>query len=112
MVNGDRESDFLYKLTFEGNALPLENVIQTIWPNPCIPRLDHPQVSFMLAQPGTVNINIFNLLGQLVYSERQMRSEGVKVVDLQVPVSSPAGLYFVQIETAETVMTRKFTVLK
>jgi len=112
MVNGDRDSDFLYKLTFEGNALPLENVIQAIWPNPCIPRIDHPQLSFVLAQPGTVNLNIFNLLGQHIYTERQQRSEGVKVIDLRVPASSPAGLYFIQIETAHAVMTRKFTVLK
>ncbi len=112
MVNGHRDADFLYKLTFEGTALPLEDVIQSIWPNPCVPRLDPPQLSFMLAKPGLVDLNVYNMLGQLVYSERQDRSEGVKVVDLQVPSSSPAGLYFVQIETADAVMTRKFTVLR
>jgi len=31
---------------------------------------------------------------------------------LNVPEASPAGVYFVQIETVDAVMSRKFTVLK
>ncbi|MBC8374404.1 MAG: T9SS type A sorting domain-containing protein [FCB group bacterium] len=112
MVNGNRNSDFTYTLTFEGSTPPLENLIQTLWPNPTIPRIAQPQLSFTLAEPGWVDLKIFNLLGQTVYSKRMQRSEGVKLIDLQVPISSPAGFYFVQIETADAVMTRKITVLR
>ncbi|MCF7826487.1 MAG: T9SS type A sorting domain-containing protein [Candidatus Marinimicrobia bacterium] len=112
MVNGDRESDFTYRLTFEGSTLPLETVIQTLWPNPSIPRIAQPQLSFMLAEPGRVKMKIFDLRGELVYSESMLRSEGVKVITLPVPASSPAGIYFVQLITDKAVMNRKFTVLK
>ncbi len=112
MVNGDRENDFLYKLTFEGNTLSLENVIQTLWPNPSIPSIIQPQLSIMLAEPGNVDLKIFNLRGQVIYHENMLRSEGVKVINLNVPVTSPAGIYFLQIKTANAVMTKKFTVLK
>ncbi|MBT3229766.1 MAG: T9SS type A sorting domain-containing protein [Candidatus Marinimicrobia bacterium] len=112
MVNGDREDDLMYKLSFEGNTLPLENVIQTLWPNPSILSIALPQLSLMLAKPGRVDLKIFNLRGQLVYSESRLRSEGVKIINLNVPEASPAGVYFVQIETVDAVMSRKFTVLK
>ena len=112
MVNGDRENELAYTLTFEGNTLALENAIQTLWPNPSNPSIAQPQINIMIAKPGRVGLKIFNLLGQIVYSESRQRSEGIKVIELKVPVASPAGLYFVQIETGNVVMTRKFTVLK
>ena len=112
MHNGDRDDGAAFALIFRGSTLPLENVIQILWPNPSIPRLVQPKLSYLIAEPGWVELKIFNLLGQLVYSEHQERSEGLKVVELQVPASSPAGLYFVQIVTDNAVMTRKFSVLR
>ena len=112
MINGNRDDGAAFTLRFEGSTLPLKNIIQLLWPNPSIPRLAQPKMSYMIAEPGRVDLKIFNLLGQLVYSEQQQRSEGLKEVELQVPQSSPAGLYYVQIVTADAVMTRKFTVLR
>lgn len=112
VFNGNRDESASFTLRFEGSTLPLKNVIQLLWPNPSIPRLAQPQMSYMIAEPGWVEINIFNILGQLISKDRQQRSEGLKVVSLQVPDNSPAGLYFVQIVTDHAVMTRKFTVLR
>ena len=112
MLNGDRDDGATFTLKFEGSSLPLQNIIQILWPNPSIPRVEIPKLSYMIAEPGRVDLKIFNLLGQVVFSEHRERSEGLKVVELQIPESSPAGLYFVQIVTAEAVMTRKFTVLR
>ncbi len=112
MINGDRDKAAAFALIFRGSTLPLENIIQILWPNPSIPRIAQPKLSYMIAEPGWVELNIYNILGQLVSSDRQQRSEGLKVVDLDVPISSPAGLYIVQIVTDNAVMTRKFTVLR
>ncbi len=111
IVNGNRDSGSSFTLSFE-STVPLEDMIQTLWPNPSIPSLAQPQLSYMISEPGRINLKIFNILGQMVYSESTLRSEGIKVVSLPIPESSPAGIYFVQIETENEVMHRKFTVLK
>lgn len=112
MVNGDRNADFLYKLTFEGSTLTLEDDIQLIWPNPSSPSTAKPNLSFMLEEPGSIKLKIFNLVGQLIYSESVFRTEGIKQFDLPIPASSPAGVYFVQIDTGNSVLTQKFTVIR
>jgi len=112
MVNGDRDADFSYQLSFEGSTLQLKDVVQLIWPNPSSPITAQPQLSFMLEEPGHIKVNIYNLLGQSIYSESVFRAEGVKQIDLPIPESSPAGIYVVQIETTNSVMTQKFTVLR
>ncbi|NQV29277.1 MAG: T9SS type A sorting domain-containing protein [Candidatus Marinimicrobia bacterium] len=112
MVNGDRESDFFYTLSFEGNTLKLKDKIQTLWPNPSLLNQDPAQLNFMLAEPGDIVINIYDLSGELLSHEKRFSTEGIKVIDLSVPDSSPAGIYFVQIITANSNLRRKFTVLK
>jgi len=112
MVNGNREAGSSYILSFEGSTVPLENRIQRLWPNPSVPRLAQPQLSYMISESGPVHLKIFNIRGQLIYSESSLRSEGIKNESLSVPPSSPAGIYFVQIITDSAVMSRKFTVLK
>ncbi len=112
ILNGNRDEGASFTLRFEGSTLPLQNIIQILWPNPSIPRFEQPKLSYMIAEPGKVYLKIFNILGQVIYSESSLRAEGIKVVELQVPYSSPAGIYFVQIVTGDAVMTSKFTVLR
>ncbi len=112
MVNGSQNTDFSYRLNFEGNTLPLENVIQTLWPNPSVLRISQPQVNVMLAEPGLVKLKIYNLHGQLVVEHSVLRAEGVKLIGLDLPENIPAGIYILQILTGDATMSRKFTVLR
>jgi len=112
IVNGNQDNDFSYELQFEGNSLPLADDIQLIWPNPSIPRLRQPEVNFMLEEPGQVKLRIYDIRGRLIHAETVFYTEGVKQIQLDLPVSSPAGIYFLQLETPVSVMTEKFTVLK
>ena len=112
MVNGDRESSHLYTLSFEGSTLKLKDNIQTLWPNPSMLSEHRPQLNLMLAEPGDLLINIYDLGGRLVSHESRFSTEGIKVVDLVLPDASPAGIYFVQIITLNSILSRKFTVLK
>lgn len=111
MINGDRDDGSTFTLRFEGNTLPLENAIQTLWPNPSIPRLGLPQISYMIKQPGDIQLSIYNLRGQRVYRQTRYRAEGLKLEKLPIPATSPAGIYFVQLASSHMTMTRKFTVL-
>ena len=111
MINGSREDGSTFTLRFEGNTLPLEDAIQTLWPNPTIPRLALPQISYMIKQPGEIQLSIYNLRGQLVYRQNKFRAEGLKLEKLPIPINSPAGVYFVQLVSSNLTLTRKFTVL-
>jgi len=112
MVNGDRTYGSSFTLQFEGSALPLEDTIQTLWPNPSLPRVAQPSLNYMISEPGYVQLSIYNLLGQTIYHEKRYRTEGIKLVKLPIPASSPAGIYFVQLVTKDTKMSRKFTILR
>lgn len=112
IVNGNRDSDFMYTLLFEGSTLPLTNTIQALWPNPSIIMDNPPRISLMLETPGQVELDIFNILGQNVYHENEFRTDGIKEIGLHLPPASPAGVYILRIMTGDSILQRKFTVLK
>ena len=112
IVNGNRESSLIYTLSFEGSALELDTKIQALWPNPSILSLNPPQVSIMLESPGRMSLSIFNISGQTIYNEDTYRSDGIKLIPIELPLSTPAGIYFIRIITGNTVMSQKFTVFK
>lgn len=112
MVNGDRQESSLFNLTFEGEMLTLSNAIQTLWPNPGILSDGPLHLNLMLTTPGQITLKVYDLLGQLVHEQSQFSPEGVRVIDITLPQSTPAGIYFVQLITGETALGRKFTVLK
>ncbi len=112
MVNGDRENSYLYTLSFDGSTLALKDKIQTLWPNPSRLNRNPAQVNVMLAKPGEISINIYDLAGYLLSHEKLFSTEGIKIFDLDVPEDSPSGIYFVQIITSDSNLRRKFTVLK
>jgi len=112
MVNGDRDESSLFKLTFEGETLPLKDAIQSLWPNPSVLGEGSLQLNLMLNAPGEITLNVFDILGHQVYSQNQFSPEGVRIISLDLPQYMDAGIYFVQLIAGESVIGRKFTVLK
>ncbi len=112
MVNGNREVGNSLSLNFEGGTLELDDEIQALWPNPGIPRVHPIQVSLMLETPGTYHVTVYDILGHSIFETSKFSPEGIRIIDLELPESTPSGLYILSITTKNGMMTRKFTVIR
>ncbi|MCF7824355.1 MAG: T9SS type A sorting domain-containing protein [Candidatus Marinimicrobia bacterium] len=112
MVNGDRNSTVGFRLTFGGSTLTLNNRIQTLWPNPVVLRNDPVHLNLMLGSPGMLELKVYNLRGEIIYQKEQFSPEGIRIIDLELPESTSSGIYFIQLISGDSVLSRKFTILK
>lgn len=112
MVNGDRSSASLFSLNFEGTTVELNDRIQTLWPNPVVLDNDALHINLMLGNAGVLRLNVYDIAGQKVFQKRQFSPEGIRILDIQLPESTPSGLYILQIIANDTSMSRKFTIIK
>lgn len=112
MVNGDPDQASIFSITFQGDALDLETIIQSLWPNPSLLHGDPVYLNIMLGEPATLELNVFNILGVNVHTQSEFHPEGIRILRLQLPSSLPSGMYIVQVIAGDEVLSKKFTVLK
>lgn len=78
----------------------------SIYPNPANEQL---MVAVNLQESSTVNVEILNTLGQVVFSNNEGQLSGSK--NLRINTSEmPAGVYFARVAVGESTQTMKFTV--
>ena len=113
LANGDLEETLLMTLEFELGSVPLEDIIQALWPNPVSLGQDPLNLNLIFTKAGPLIITIYNILGQQVWqTEGQNPVEGVFELQLDLPPGLDAGLYILQVRAGAVRLNRKFTVLK
>jgi len=65
-----------------------------VWPNPAS---DIIYFSYYQSGMGTVRVDIFNLTGQLVYTELKPNFTGENIISINIPTELPKGLYILRI---------------
>ena len=77
-----------------------------IYPNPANEQL---MVSLNLKESSTVNVEVLNTLGQVVFTSNEGQLSGSK--NLRINTSEmPAGVYFARVAVGQSTQTMKFTV--
>lgn len=77
-----------------------------VYPNPANEQL---MVSLNLKESSTVNVEVLNTLGQVVYTSNEGQLSGSK--NLRINTSEmPAGVYFARVAVGQSTQTTKFTV--
>jgi PKD repeat protein len=91
-----------------GNGIDESGIVQNLSIYP-IPTKDLLDVSFEFSGSKSLDIKLVNTLGQLIYTESAENSLGKyhKVFSL---INYPTGVYYLQIQTDQGVVTRKIVV--
>ncbi|MBZ0263214.1 T9SS type A sorting domain-containing protein [bacterium] len=93
----------------ESAALPTVNYLHQNFPNPFNPTT---QIKFDIASPQQVTLSVFDVMGRKIDELVSGHlGAGVYSVDFN-PVSSPTGIYFYKLETAEYEQLRKMVFVK
>ena len=79
-----------------------ENI--ALYPNPVADKL---YISLNLTKSAPVTVNIMNITGQVIYSEKSESEGGTNIITLNTS-SLSSGLYFVQINYDGQIINRKF----
>lgn len=96
-------------LNEEANNLPSEFALSQNFPNPFNPETN---IRFALPKPATVQLDVFNVLGQWVSSVVKKRFEaGYHIVHFNGN-RLPSGVYFYRLNAGEFVRTRKMLLIK
>ncbi len=99
-------ADFWIK---EGVLLPSSFAIQCIFPNPFNSSL---KINFGLPGDGNVHIEMFNLLGQSVFSDDKYYQGGINEFVLETERSLVSGLYFIRLRYKSSELLQKAVLLK
>lgn len=85
-----------------------DRVQMQLFPNPAIGAAF---LQYVLAAPQTVALRIYNATGNTVWQQAaQMRSSGLHTEEMDT-THWPGGMYFVEMETADAVFTKRLYVL-
>ena len=106
-------------LLSETDGLPSEFSLTQNYPNPFQPELNSSstQITFNLPKPSTIEMNLFNVNGQLIkrlqagylnQGEHRIEWDGRNEAGLLVP----SGIYFYQITTGAKCLTRRLLILR
>lgn len=100
-------------LTLEYRSLPTEFRVDTPYPNPFNPSVTVP---FALPGNGEVNFTVYNLMGQKVFEQKRNLQAGYHrfLFDASQGKSGTlgSGIYFLQVQFAGQMQTRKVMMLK
>lgn len=80
--------------------------VERAFPNPAT---DFTTINYSLDKADNVNVKVFNLAGQTVYTESSMQSEGQHTINLNTADLAP-GNYYYNIKTSKSNLTMKFIV--
>ncbi len=88
------------------SSVPNSNSFVTAYPNPFESEI---QLSFMLAQPETIQIELINVLGQIVQpvQQEQHNGGGTQVFTFHAANDLPAGIYLLRVKCGDKVWTRE-----
>ncbi len=81
----------------------------TIWPNPSNGTFN---IQIDLTIPSTANIEVFNLLGQRVYSKRTQLPAGVYAEPIEISSRLTNGVYLIKVQTKEQTQMGKLSIFK
>lgn len=85
----------------------ISNVHVALYPNPAV---DQAHLEFALTESTNVNVNVYNVLGELVISENKgIMSTGLHTSDINV-TNLDKGIYVLHLNIGDQVYTRKFSV--
>lgn len=102
-------------VTLDAVEMPLEFSVGQAYPNPFNPSVTIP---FALPKEGEVNINVFNLLGQQVYSHAQNYQAGTHQFVFDASTANltgnelVSGVYFLQVRFDGQLNTQKVLLVK
>lgn len=96
------------------SALSVEDKLRfthlTVFPNPANGRVNF---SYQLLTPEVVTHTLTDITGRVVYSETQLKSNGVIKSSIDLAANSlSAGVYMINIKVAEQVFSKKLVVLE
>ena len=99
----------LVEIEKENNELPEEFTLYQNYPNPFNPKT---KIKFSISEAAHVELNIYNILGQLVTSlVNQEMSAGNYIVDFNASNLS-SGIYFYTMKAGSQAFAKKMTLLK
>jgi len=81
----------------------INNLNFTVYPNPFSTSTI---LSYELKQPETVQLNVFNQLGQLIYQHSEEQQQGTQQLHWQTE-NQPEGIYFYQLQAGDQVANGK-----
>lgn len=86
-----------------------KNTITTTWPNPSNGKF---QILFNLSKPSNIRVEVFNMLGQTVYSKTESGYSGDNTIDIELPSNTSNGIYIYKLYGGEINSSGKISVLK
>ena len=91
------------------SEIPSKTSLSQNYPNPFNPVT---VIQFSLEQPGVAKLKVFDLQGRLISEiTNSVKSAGTHQVRWDAS-NFASGVYFYQLETASTTITRKLTLIK
>jgi len=105
------DNDFVnYTDVIDENAFPMSYSLEQNYPNPFNPSTT---IQYSLPEAGTVNINIFNLLGENVKTIINNSNQAAGSYKAVFNASSlPSGIYFYRLEVNDFVQVKKMILMK
>lgn len=80
-----------------------------VYPNPCLNQIN---VSFYSDQDKDCTVKVYNTIGKLMYSSLEIISNsGIQNFEIETKDFN-SGIYFVNIELDQTILTKKISVVK
>jgi hypothetical protein len=106
-----KDDDFVNYTDVENeNALPMSYSLEQNYPNPFNPSTT---IQYSLPEAGTVNINIFNVLGENVKTIINNSNQAAGSYKAVFNASSlPSGIYFYRLEVNDFVQVKKMILMK
>jgi len=86
-----------------------EKLELNVWPNPSNGTFN---IQIDLTLPSALNIEVFNLLGQKVYSKRTQLSAGVNVEPIELSSGLTNGVYLIKVQTKEQTQMGKLSIFR
>jgi predicted extracellular nuclease len=106
-----KDDDFVnYTGVIDENTIPTEYSLEQNYPNPFNPSTT---IQYSLPEAGTVNINIYNLLGENVRTIINNSTQAAGSYKAVFNASSlPSGIYFYRLEVNDFVQVKKMILMK
>lgn len=113
--NGEYKGNLTYDVLFEvdeylgTNVRALNDMHITIYPNPTTGAFN---ISFDIGTPNDVNINIFNSLGQVIYSKSIQNVTGQTNVEITLDKHLSSGTYHIQLVSDNFVTSKPLIIIQ
>ncbi len=108
--NSDGASEWLLEGGFyEDDATPSEYALNSNYPNPFNASTN---IAYVISEPGDVNLEVFNLMGQKVAALVDNHQQSGHYTVTWNAADYPSGIYFYRLSSGGNVLTKRMTLLK